>query len=407
VRIAIVNHTHPVTGHVSALRMARFADELAKLGNTVLLITQAPAQPDDRSRQDIAASFAKIVAGSPPVLIECQLESAVLAGAARSGRLPFGLRQLVIGGCYAFTGGIFPDWRRAASALVPRIADTFQPQVVFATFGNTDTWSIAQLLAGRAGCPWVADFKDNWSAFIPRGFRKLTARRFDDMAAMTVFSEMHRLEAGRWFDHEKTVIYSGNDFGGVGDEDMLPARRPRVLISGSLYSDEHLQCVMSGFVKWRQKVDSTGRGLDAVLSYAGNEEDRFRRVAAAVPGMERQFEVLGSLKTPALHVFQKSAIANIYICHKDSLFQQKVPELLSSGRPVLSVPTDSAEARNIASVIEATFYGCEDPDAVRRGLEKALHQSDTQLNPENLKTLSWASQAQRLHALLHRTVARK
>ena len=154
-------------------------------------------------------------------------------------------------------------------------------------------------------------------------------------------------------------------------------------------------------------MDSTGRGLDAVLSYAGNEEDRFRRVAAAVPGMERQFEVLGSLKTPALHVFQKSAIANIYICHQDSLFQQKVPELLSSGRPVLSVPTDSAEARNIASVLEATFYGCEDPDAVRRGLEKAIHQSDTQLNPENLKTLSWASQAQRLHALLHRTVARK
>ena len=96
-RIAIVNHTHPVTGHVSALRMARFADELAKLGNTVLLITQAPAQPDDRSRQDIGASFAKLVAGLPPVLIECQLESAVLAGAARSGRLPFGLRQLVIG----------------------------------------------------------------------------------------------------------------------------------------------------------------------------------------------------------------------------------------------------------------------------------------------------------------------
>ena len=107
-RIAIVNHTHPVSGHVSALRMARFADELAKLGNTVLLITQAPTQPDDSSRQDIGASFAKLVAGLSPVLIECQLESAVLAGAARSGRLPFGLRQLVIGGCYAFTGGIFP-----------------------------------------------------------------------------------------------------------------------------------------------------------------------------------------------------------------------------------------------------------------------------------------------------------
>ena len=279
--------------------------------------------------------------------------------------------------------------------------------MVFATFGNTDTWSIAQLLAGRAGCPWIADFKDNWSAFVPRGLRKLTARRFDDMAAMTVFSEMHRLEAGRWFDHEKTVIYSGNDFSAGGDEDMPPACRPQVLISGSLYSDEHLQCVMSGFVKWRQKVDSTGRGLDAVLSYAGNEEDRFRRVAAAVPGMERQFEVLGSLKTPALHVFQKSAIANIYICHKDSLFQQKVPELLSSGRPVLSVPTDSTEARNIASALEAAFFGCDDPDTVRRGLEKALYQSDLQLRPETLKTFSWASQAQRLHDLLHRTVASK
>jgi len=387
--------------------MTRFADELAKLGNTVLLITQAPDRVEDRSSQDIGASFANIVAGSPPVLIECQPESAALAGAARSGRLPFGLRQLVIGGCYAFTGGIFPDWRRAATALVPRIADTFQPEVVFATFGNTDTWSIAQLLAGRAGCPWIADFKDNWSAFVPRGLRKLTAQRFDDMAAMTVFSEMHRLEAGRWFDHEKTVIYSGNDFSGVVDEDMPPACSPRVLISGSLYSDEHLQCIMSGFVKWRQKADPTGRSLDAVLSYAGNDEDRFRRVAAVVPGIERHFEILGSLETPALHELQKSAIANIYICHRDSLFQQKVPELLSSGRPVLSVPTDSAEAINIASVLEAAFIGCDDPDTVRRGLDKALHQSDSQLRPEPLKTLSWAFQAQRLHDLLHRTVARK
>jgi hypothetical protein len=123
--------------------------------------------------------------------------------------------------------------------------------------------------------------------------------------------------------------------------------------------------------------------------------------------MERHFEVLGLLETPALHVLQKSAIANIYICHRDSLFQQKVPELLSSGRPVLSVPTDSTEARNIASALEAAFFGCDDPDTVRRGLEKALYQSDLQLRPETLKTFSWASQAQRLHDLLHRTVARK
>src|SRR5690606_21603919 len=118
---------------------------------------------------------------------------------------PGGIRQTILGVSYFLNGGVFPDWYRGALPLLGPLARDFAPDVVLATFGNTDTWRIAQRLARIAGCPWIGDVKDPWGAFVPAAVQRGTARRFADMAHMTALSAAHAADAARWFQVPQTV----------------------------------------------------------------------------------------------------------------------------------------------------------------------------------------------------------
>ena len=60
------------------------------------------------------------------------------------------------------------------------LASAFRPEVAWGIFGNTDAWAIAQGIAREAGCPWVRDIKDQWTAFIPAPLQRLVAARYAD-----------------------------------------------------------------------------------------------------------------------------------------------------------------------------------------------------------------------------------
>ena len=68
-----------------------------------------------------------------------------------------GLRQLSIAWQYAVHSGMFTDWRRAAQPHLEILREVFKPDCLWASFGNTDVWNIAQDLSRLAAVPWVGE----------------------------------------------------------------------------------------------------------------------------------------------------------------------------------------------------------------------------------------------------------
>jgi len=394
-RIAVINHVHPMRAHVSALRMRTFSEKLAQQGAQVLLLS---SPPDDRDPGTVPTDAAARLEGhdwTQPLYLSCKPGPGTLIEKAREGRLPGGIRQAVLGWSYLIQGGVFADWRNAVAPLLPTIADRFKPDVVFATFGNTDAWLIAQALAVETGCPWVADLKDNWSAFIPPGFRRITANRFADMAHMTVYSESHRREAEKWFGADKTVIYSGYDHGATIHAPLPPVSNI-IVLSGSLYDDEHVRTLCDGI---RVFVAASKSREPPSLQYAGNDTGRFA-VAAAMLADVCPAKDMGYLAAAELAALQSSAIANVYIENPRSLFQQKVLEVLAAGRPVIAIPDEGPEARRIAGDVGGILTRCGDAEAVAEALTSASTVDSAAAAPEKIAAYSWAAQGNRLRDIL-------
>jgi len=399
-RIAVINHVHPMCTHVSALRMRIFSEKLAGKGTHVLLLS-GPLDNRDQGTQpcDVAVQIERHD-WSQPLFLSCKPAPGSMAEKAREGRLPAGIRQAVLSWNYLAHGGVFSDWRHAAEPLIPEIARSFEPDVVFATFGNTDAWRIAQTLATKAKCPWVADLKDNWSAFIPPGFHRITANRFTDMAHLTVYSESHKSEADKWFNAEKTIVYSGYDHGAAAST-PAPQRTDNIVLSGSLYDDRHVRTLCDGI---RAHVMASQSSSLPTLLYAGNDAERFAAAANMLAGVCPTKD-MGYLKAAELAALQSSALANVYIENPRSLFQQKVLEVLAAGRPVIAIPDEGPEAIRIAKNVRGVLLRCADAKAVADALSEAATTEGTAA-PAKMTAYSWAAQTRRLHDILLR-VARK
>lgn len=392
IRAVLVNHTHPAEGHVSSLRMSMFASHLAARGNDVILMTaHSPYSGAAPPPGDLAAIIEGRVPGSP-LHIAIIPKAAPLVTAAREGRLPFGIRQAVIGCQYLAHGGVFPDWRRGAQPYLPVIAQAFRPDIVIGTFGNTDTWSIARSLARAADCPWIADFKDNWRAFLPRGLAAPIAARYADMAHMTAYSQSHLAHARRWFGVDKTVVYSGFNHLAM-DGNTAPVGDTITLI-GSVYDDAQVETLLRGMAKWRAGA--------VTLTYAGRDGARLRAVAKKIDSRV-QINDKGQLDAASVGKLLATSMCNVYIVNPSSLFQQKLLELLAANRPVLAVPGESKEAHDIADRADGTLIDCTTPHAITAALD-GIAASSPATSAADLSAYSWDTQTGALEAVLRRVI---
>jgi len=399
-RIAVINHVHPMYPHVSALRMRTFSEFLTDQGAQVLLLSGPLDDHDHGTSSTEVAERLDRQDWSRPLFMSCKTTPDTLVEKAREGRLPGGIRQAVLGASYLMRGGVFADWHSAATPLLPEIARHFKPDIAFATFGNTDTWMIAQALADKSGCPWVADLKDNWSAFIPAGFRHITARRFADMAHMTVYSESHLIEADRCFTTDKTVVYSGYDHGSHTPAVSLPVSNT-IVLAGSLYNDEHIRTLCEGISSF--VMAGKDRPLPTLV-YAGNDSERFKPAFSMLAGV-CQIEDRGYLAAGDLAALQAAALANVYIENPRSLFQQKVLEVLAAGRPAIAIPDESPEAVRIAGNVGGSLARCPSANAVSKALGNAVTARTTMPGPK-IEAYSWAAQSNRLHELMLRVAGK-
>ncbi|MEC8531689.1 MAG: glycosyltransferase [Pseudomonadota bacterium] len=385
--IVLINHTHPDTAHVSALRMREFANCLASAGDRAVLIT-GPLKPSDGG-ETLAELGARMAAHewTLPFHIACRLSETPLRRAAREGRMLAPFRQVVIGASYISKGGMFGDWRTGVSNIFPLITRQFSPDIIFATFGNTDAWSIARDLARAAQCPWIADYKDPWDCFIPIGLRRRIAARYADMSGMTVFSHTHAHDAAAWFPCAKEVVYSGYLSDPTNKLPEAENGNLRVMLSGSIYDGSSIWLLIKALALVSKKAN-------VVLNYAGNDGSRVREmINRANSGVT--FKDFGYLSIDALTRLQRSASVNVYARNRNSLFQQKLIELIAVGRPVLAVPDEGEEAKNLVEAVGGTLIPARNPAEIASGLAR-LRTEEVSIDLERLRIFSWSTQTEKL-----------
>jgi hypothetical protein len=289
---------------------------------------------------------------------------------------------------------MFADWRTGGEAYFDIIVEAFSPEVVWGTFGNTDTWTMSQNLAQKANCPWVADFKDNWNVFIPDGLKYLMARRFRDSAHMTVLSESHLDEADRWFGGAKTVLYSGVDPAAAMENPAF-----RIVIAGSVYDENRLAQLVWGLRDWLNAT--VAQNIE--LCYAGNEGEIVERLTA--PLEERcQRRFLGYIALNELAALQASATANIYIHNERCLFHHKALELIAAGRPILSYPDETKETQQMAAEAGCALFVCQDRNHIADAMDVIAAGNFPAPDPQGRAQFPWQARAKTLETVLSRVV---
>ncbi|MBM3565040.1 MAG: glycosyltransferase family 4 protein [Alphaproteobacteria bacterium] len=388
-RLVFVNHIHPETPHVSAVRMREFARACADLGHQVVLLTETLTdRPPEWTPETLPAAL-KNHDWHRPFHLACAPIPGRLVRRLREGRMIALLRKPLIVAAYLARSGVFTDWRDGSRAYWPALAEAFRPEAVWATFGNTDALAIAQGLARQSGCRWVMDLKDPWSAFLRAPLRRIIARRFADCTAITALSQSHAEEARQWFGRLPTVVYSG-----IGDDFLaLPSSPPagpdRILVVGALYDQENLDAVIRGIGTWAKGGET--------VTYLGAEGDRF---LAATKELTRKVrvETPGYVDLTRLRAMAAESMALAYVRNPRALYQHKLIELLALDRPVLCLPGESSEAHAIADSIGGTLVSCPDSAAFAAGLAAAGKAGP--VDREKLAAYTWRAQANRLLRVL-------
>lgn len=398
-RILAVNHLHPDEPRIGGVRVARFAEALAGRGHQVVLLTAPLGEAGPGTDPaGLAEALARHDWSLPFHLVAGPCASPALA-AARRGRLPGLLRQPLLAWHYVTEGGVFTDWRRGSRAFWPILAETFRPNIAWATFGNTDALLIAQAVARRSGCPWVMDVKDVWEAFVPTPISALVARRFADAAALTGLSQGHVDFARKRFPIPGTAVYSGIP------RDLLPPHPPqvpfRITIGGSTYG-------------WREAmIEGTRLFLDGlpaeerqgiVFTYAGAEHGEVATQAGALDGL-CAVDIRPYVPLAELAALQRQAFVNLYgrrLGYRD-WFHHKLFELLCADRPIACLPDEVPEAASIARSAGIPIDACAGPTELAAALGRAWGARNAHgagVRPDTMTGYTWAAQAAILEGVL-------
>lgn len=115
------------------------------------------------------------------------------------------------------------------------------------------------------------------------------------------------------------------------------------------------------------------------------------------------FEDYGYLDIDSLTRLQRSAAVNIYARNPNSLFQQKLIELMAIGRPVIAVPGESEEARELAEDIGGTLITASTPVEIA-SVFSGLRATQVGVDRERLRVYSWSAQTARLQRFLSTVV---
>ena len=392
-----INHCHPEINHVCGVRAGRFAEIMAVRGHKIMLLTETLADKNDSFLPRELEHRLAAHNWRRPFQLSCLPSGDFDAIQARHGALPAGRQQLAVLWSFIKHGGMFPDWQTGVVPYISGLAKVFRPDVVWGTFGNTDTWRLCQQLAGQANCPWIGDLKDNWLAFIPRGLQTLLAGRFKDTAGMTVFSSTHYDQADAVFPNiMKTVLYSGVD---METSATGPADGFQLMLTGSIYDQEALVSLTRAVDEWSHARPEK----NVIFRYAGNDGEIFK---ACAEGTSFSSRIEGFLGHAELHHLQSAAAANLYIYNPRCLLHYKALELIAQGRPVIAFPGETPEVKSLASNAGAVFFTCDGKEPVMQALDMIADTPTPPLRPDRLRDFTWERRTKVLESVLEHAVSR-
>ena len=386
-----INQCHPEMPHVCGLRLRKFAEVLTMSGHRVVLLVEA--YPEDLKVPKVEELESNLLDHNwdRPFILPCRAQGFEKSRWAREGKGSAISRTATILKSYVLDGGMFPDWQSGAEIYFDTLSRVFSPDVIWATFGNTDSWILAQKLSRLSDCPWVADFKDNWGAFLPHGLKVLMAQRFRDAAHMTVLSETQLHDANRWFPGQKTVLYSGVE---PASSVSIPSGF-RILLTGSIYSTEHLAELVIGLKNWLESSQISG----VEFCYAGNEGPLVERISELLKDFcHRQF--LGFIPPESLAKIQSSVALNMYVYRGGGFFHHKSLELIAAGPPILSYPGESLETRRLASSAGCKLFACESQDQIVDAMNNVTSEKNSHNQRNFPLEFTWKSRAKALEDLL-------
>ena len=362
-RLVFINHAHPDTPHVSAMRMYYFANAMAARGHQVALLTgESPLQPGQGlGTGQVAAAVAGHDWTQPLVLPVLERSAAARAVIHDRDDLPPLLRKARTAWRLLCGDGIHGQWVANARPVLDSLAEVFEPELVWATFGNTSNLRLGQWLAGRARCRWIADIKDNWQAFIPRGLRRAVAWRFRNAAGLTSNADLHLQAAADWGDSRPAaVIYSGvaAPFFGTAENDERQSWRQQVLLVGGTYSSANLQCFLTALASWVDSLAASERE-QLCFVYAGSDVKQVNDAMQLTP-LSCASRIMAQRPVEELASHARGSLMNCYLVSHSS-FHHKLLELLVAGRPVVCFPGEHPESRRLAAGVATGFHACTDP----------------------------------------------
>ena len=404
IKILIVGHCHPDLPHVCGMRTGGFAKGLARRGHEVVLMTGALPGASSMPAADTVIDRLGRLKGEALVL-GCLPRGHGWARRARQGRFPGIFNKVVLAGSFLRHGGLFTDWVEGSRPYWPVLADEWRPDVVWATFGNTAAWLIAQGIARRAGSAWVMDMKDPWSDFIPAPMRRLLAARFRDAAAATALADIHADDLRQWFGGDPVTVPSGVDMPDPAAAEIAASPDGdafRLSLVGSLYGDDDLQVLLAGIRSWC--LERRSRSVrPAILEYFGAED---ARLAAATGdwGDICEIRMTGFVPPADLATRLRTSHVNAFVNARTG-FRHKVLEFAVAGRPILCLPEVGADECGIVREAGGALYNCATAADVKNALDD-LDGNDRpdRAAPVDIERFSWDARSAQLESVFEQVL---
>ena len=375
--------------------MREFATALSKRGHEIILFTET--LDSSLTSEPVQKTGARLKKHSfdKPLYIAAAPVGFPLLKFLRHGRLPWGLRQLIIFWYFWRHQGVFTDWRKSSQPYLKLIADEFRPDIIWSTFGGSDCWNIARDLSGMAGCPWVADIKDNWDIFIPGPFKLPLAQIYTDAVALTTFSDFHRTRSTPFFTMEKFTLYSGLDTHVMASTPIQDGDLFQISLIGSVYNRTHLETVLQTIETWTIAEAFTGKRVQLV--YAGTAKTE---VETILDRLNPSFEVAlrSYLNQEDYYSLLKSSHVNMYI-RNEKAFHHKVFELMAARRTVICYPAETDEVMREAKERQSPYHSCESADDILRALIAASAGQEP-ASDDHIIQLDWTARAVSLERVL-------
>jgi len=369
-RLLLISGTHPDAAHISGVRAARFAAELARAGHQCVLL--CPPLPGAAPTGALGLSRD----WSTPLVVAAALPDAPPRRFGSLGTMANLLRF----------GGNRTDLARGLRTAGDSLIKAFGPQAMWCTFGNLETVVATRALGRHHGIPWLFDVKDNADLYLPRSLRPILARRLHGWSALQANSRLHADAAERWLGARPEIVYSGVDSVFFESRPADPARRAYVTLVGGLYFQDKLDTFVDGVAAYNR----SGHAPLGIV-HLGSQQAMLERSAArhggAVP-----VESPGYVGPAEMAGMCQGAVANAYVFHGQT-FHHKTFELFACRRPVIAFGGELPESIEQAERLGAHLAAPSDVPGVVAALQSAAALSAEPFPATADRFFTWREQA--------------